>query len=104
MECIKYRQWNKWTKTFHYWGYLRNDDTFTCPKSGKSDACSGLPDIYGDEIYEGDIVHDYKFLVDNKPVQSIVKMGVWGWIGIPHPEASIIIGNIYENPELVPNA
>ena len=68
----------------------------------------GLKDEYGDEIYEGDIVtlHNsrYKVIFNSKEARFVLKDAFFE-MDIPftnnNNERMEIVGNIYENPELL---
>lgn len=69
---------------------------------------TGLKDEYGDEIYEGDIVtlHNskYKVIFNSKEARFVLKDAFFE-MDIPftnnNNERMEIVGNIYENPELM---
>ncbi len=106
MREIKFRQWIKRIKQFHYFSY---SDGFI---QGPSEASlsinpimqfTGLYDKNGKEIYEGDILsNDF----DPRGVVVFIDNGFWlvrsnGDRHMPNLEYREIIGNIHENPELL---
>lgn len=133
MREIKFRAWDKAIKNwedFALWSFeTDNDDSKVLELCGKSlvsneqgiilQQYSGLKDENGKEICEGDIV-SYK----NPKYRGVVRFGQFSWFDYgeseygtgfyidminTHVEALYatqnlkVIGNIYENPELVEN-
>ena len=116
MRDIKFRQklkphFVRGSGEFHYWGYIDGD--FTSPV-GKNycdtpdEQFTGLKDINGVEIYEGDIVREVRLLSEGKrttnlPVEYQAPSFVAGelqlsnYMGITRE----VIGNIHQNPELL---
>ena len=120
MREIKFRAWQG--GKFHYWGFIKSNygddyefhaiaDTNAEPlsmteKMARSQQFTGLLDRQGKEIYEGDILSNEDYIDDahcsfnlgNKAVEWNDECGCW--IGIVG-EVFEVIGNIYENPELL---
>lgn len=108
---IKFRQaiYRPTTKEFlrwHYWGLI--DKTFVGIDTGwyspinavkNSYQYTGLKDKNGKEIYEGDILRDTR--IKDKDWLMEVKHGVFGWLNLGDHTKMEVIGNIYENPELL---
>lgn len=108
MRIIKFRVWNKDKNCFftddhvkeHLLGYLSTAEypimQFT-----------GLTDKNGKEIYEGDVVKNrsgvnYLIEWENDGMRFCIKPGIWGITKkAVMREGYEIIGNIYENPELL---
>ena len=108
MRAIKFRQplfnqdgtFNSW----HYWGWI-TEGKFVSPLSMGHNVkgvlglqFTGLNDKNGKEIFDGDIIRGFDWH-NCKP--SVVS---WDVIGFRIPlmaNAYEIIGNIYENPELI---
>jgi hypothetical protein len=110
---IKFRAWDKYNKKMHYQPEVNFhffDDEFTCvlnehdqvvvqPESVVVMQFTGLLDKNGKEIYEGDILsHKYYSM----PVICEFVDGSFIFDDISKYDESLeVIGNIYENPELL---
>lgn len=128
MREIKFRAWNKTKNEMTYKVLVgntdENDENYTCasiyvPKIGWLNAdkfCidimqyTGLKDINGKEIYEGDIIEtsdgncfvrydeattSYEVVFEDEAVISLWEAAVYGTKKVE------VIGNIYENQDLL---
>lgn len=128
MREIKFRGLNKPTKEWRY-GYLVVDEKYCqiwqegdvpCPVDPKTvGQYTGLKDKNGTEIYEGDVVHEhcsnpnvnwkYEVFYDGDEGKFWLKneeeiYGQWNASddpAYPRWDAYEVIGNIYQNPELL---
>ena len=129
MREIKFRLWDG--KRFHYWGYLKEGISknlvFTSPPQlgtpltqeemrDRSKQFTGLKDKNGKEIYEGDIIQwSHKSWDVSAVKRAVINWDYIGWavdgvksfnrdaidsFGVDFSKCNII-GNIYENPELL---
>ncbi len=95
----------------HGYAYMTLEDISTgeyCTENwewNKAEQYIGLKDKTGKEIYEGDIVYVHELISkiiigDVLRVNQETKEHGLCYFGINESRNSIIIGNIYENPEL----
>ena len=126
MRTIKFRAWDKKTETmndvwaihFKAWhdSEINYIEIYGLGTDGTEERCeedieimqyTGLKDKNGTEIYEGDIINqDSKYGYKNYVMEMIQThasddMGVdmFGYVDVDN--ACEVIGNIYENPELL---
>ena len=120
MITIKFRAWDKERKHFNHFEldndagfydiFYRAEKSKYCAKDSDWMQYTGLKDKNGKEIYEGDIVKvvtkdfDYPDVVNKGKV--IFEKGHWLIMGneeyyLYGQDEIEIIGNIYENPELL---
>lgn len=111
MRQIKFRvphfNYNGSFSHFSYWGAIDNG-TFVSPSStnnttkGWHQQFTGLHDKNGVEIYEGDVVRSETYNMDKKEVRwSYTYWSPFLYYMSSVEEYFEVIGNIYENPELL---
>lgn len=113
---IKFRIWNDYDKKMIYWNELLKNklaNIFTMPSYNKwLMQYTGLHDKNGKEIYEGDILKSMQwndiylvkyigtaFYLCRKGNKGFNKITTWN-----NAEKSEVVGNIYDNPELLGEA
>ena len=106
MREIKFRAWDTERKKMEYCGLARIGEYHELMEHPLMQF-TGLKDKNSKEIYEGDIVKHQiysKFAVkDLEYFFSIILPDVWkwGWYGNADNLGFEVIGNLYENPELI---
>ena len=112
MREIKFRAWNKQHQIMVTWEQMKIDNIVTiafCSNDSVKELMqfTGLQDKTGRDIYEGDIVKQDWVL--GEPVYKNIEI-TWnqyicafctGSKPLQLPNQWIVIGNIYENPELL---
>jgi uncharacterized phage protein (TIGR01671 family) len=124
MREIKFRQWIPKAKKFHYFGFLccKKNPFFKSPVTFMFDCeqyrekypvlqYSGIKDLKGVEIYEGDVVRSKDGLLHEVVFsKKAAKFCIQSYRMNPYKEMTKrvysilsceVIGNIYENPELL---
>lgn len=105
---IKFRVWNRHSKRMIEHNELRglHFDTVLCAENLMQ--YTGLKDINGKEIYEGDILKKNEDILEVIWGRQragwrgkVIKRSNYGWKIMENIFKVEVIGNIYENPELL---
>jgi len=104
---IKFRDWNPEAKEMQYFN-LDGYDREVHDAYGNIMQFTGVLDKNGKEIFEGDIV-EYNTKItsrrvvewDDERVGFLLKGGIGFYDGLMNYMEVTIIGNIYQNPELI---
>lgn len=101
---IKFRVWNKATKTMHYPDWEELAIRAKLPEMELMQY-TGLKDVNGKEIYEGDVLAgefiSFKVQVIYLDGTYETESSVGHYRSLSEFSRCTIVGNIYENPELV---
>ena len=109
---IKFRVWHEMC---HNFSYFKLEDGSHLHIHGEPEQFTGLLDLNGKEIYEGDIITHidrrcrdgskriYKVIWSEAPL-SYIALAQSEYVWLSSMEGCEVIGNIHENPELLENA
>jgi uncharacterized phage protein (TIGR01671 family) len=115
MREIKFRAWSYKSKTMYSWSELLEDDLVGLFKEPQEELMqyTGLKDVNGKEIYEGDICQSYTFTKSGAklkehamPIEFRDGMFAFGYYSsnlmffIREYELEVI-GNRFDNPSLI---
>ena len=103
MREIKFRAWDKWNKKFVYFNVsnplIADIECLSIFKNIEIQQYVGLKDKNGVEIYCGDIL-ETTYYGTKKIQDTIMECAIMGLYSIDTSKVEVI-GNIYENPELL---
>ena len=100
-EGYLFKQWNR---TFLLWGMTGDIPNMTEVIPETVGQFTGLTDKNGKKIFEGDIVRDWDgriYEIKYSDFEWIAEQTKSFWINIKHLKPCEVIGNIYDNPELL---
>jgi len=92
MKKFKFRAWYEPNKVMQFF-FLGE-----VPVSDQIMQFTGFKDQNGKDIYEGDIVNHWK---ETFEIKDLLQFGYWVFECTFDNECAEVIGNIYENPELL---
>jgi uncharacterized phage protein (TIGR01671 family) len=90
-----------WERTYILWGTTNGVPNMIEVHPKTVGHPTGLKDHKGKDIYEGDIINTGKVIgvVDWRHAQYVLRVGDDAWTGVLG--VNEVIGNIYENPDLL---
>ena len=105
MREIKFRAYSHRAKKMYQWEDLTNEEIGDMLRNPQEEIMqyTGLKDKNGKEIYEGDILSNY-YVVEMKWDEGMSDECIYGWVFGSRddiPEKMKVIGNIYENKDLL---
>ena len=107
MRVIKFRAWRNKVNRFRFFDISTGFNVENADVFKSVEQFIGFQDINGNDIYEGDVLHQLDPVIWNPfaveysdQSASYIAGGVISKIAIKDQEL-VIVGNIHENPELI---